>query len=675
MIENKKTSVLYSSKEKNNNLSEYKVDISKEKFISSERKKLGFEFISKKRNRNKMKKKQKISINSPYENKKVEELSDSIQKEKEEKYIGPAKMKYAFKGLVKPLNQDESVIFPKKIAENFKMEKKFIEHSNKIMNININYNSIKQFSSHKHQKENIKIKESEKKLKNIMPQSNILDSNKFNSINKDLFKKINKINNKIIVKNIGSCGINEIKEFFSCCGNIVKVKLPKNNRKDNEKTAIIYFKNKEECNIAIKKIGEKLKGNTIEVEYYTNVKKKEKDIKGENILNIEKIPKDIKEKEENNAKKINTDKVQKPSQSPKLIDEINKKLYDFGNEIKKYVNESINAINTKIGLLNLINQQNDKNLNIKMENNNNKINRILNQNQILYLRKVTNFIIEEIIKVYKNSIAKTRKKFELNNKKKKFGIIVARWDLKGISKYKINLVFDFLFNVRKNASFFVNLNNENIEIQKSIFYELFGKTNKSIENKFDEKKEVILDIKDMTTILLENGIHEKIKKQNYQDNIQLISFINKLINEEDINKITTEFKENLQNPSNNNIYSNLIEIMNGNIQKKSLLKNLADKVTSFNEEVRINNEFILKKGQEINSEYFYKEWLKTFKEENYKKDYMYCHFIKEEKMVSLDDIKNIINTLIPNFHANLFENEPGQFEDKIDSIINTYDIP
>lgn len=103
-----------------------------------------------------------------------------------------------------------------------------------------------------------------------------------------------------------------------------------------------------------------------------------------------------------------------------------------------------------------------------------------------------------------------------------------------------------------------------------------------------------------------------------------------------------------------------------------MLENLLNKINLIYNEEKTNNELFLEKRQEINSQYFYNEWLKTFDNEKYKKDSNFCHFINLKYMVKLNEIKNIIVTLIPTFKINLFEEEPGQFEDKVVQTIEKY---
>ena len=468
----KKKNKIDSIQGKNYNISKYGIKEKKEntsKDISTSAHK-NMEFMSKKRNR---KNKSKIEINSPFKNKKSEDdilvspekkniqkkmeiknIQSSQKKEKdrekdrEKENVTPSK-KLLIKNLNKKTLPKKNYSYSKTMRINFIDEKEeemknVLKKDNKDfvsnLNINMSKNYIKLMSPKKELKENI----FEEK---IIYQSNKLDSPKLNE-NKESFNKETNIYHKIIVKNIDTCKVNEIKEFFIDCGNIFKIDIKKNT-KDSTKVAIIHFKKKEECDQAIKKNGELLKANKIKIKYCKDWKneKGEKEIKGSKIKNIEKeennennkkegkIESKIEKKDDKEEKDRNSNSGDKNKESPKFLDEsaFNAKLLKFRDELKKEINENINKIikeninitikesNIKIGLLNLINLQSEKYLNIKIESLNNKIKKILNTYQILYIKKVTNFIIEKIIQTYSICLAKTKKKFELNNKKKNLG--------------------------------------------------------------------------------------------------------------------------------------------------------------------------------------------------------------------------------------------------------------
>lgn len=85
------------------------------------------------------------------------------------------------------------------------------------------------------------------------------------------------------------------------------------------------------------------------------------------------------------------------------------------------------------------------------------------------------------------------------------------------------MVFDFLFNIRQNASSYVHLNEKNIKLQKEFFYELFR--NNKENNIKNESVELLLDVNEMTKILFENGIQIQENTFINQDNNNKIIFI------------------------------------------------------------------------------------------------------------------------------------------------------
>ena len=274
------------------------------------------------------------------------------------------------------------------------------------------------------QKETTKQNKYEEKTKNINVSLKFND----NKTNKDIIKKEKVSNTKILVKKKS-----EKKECFSCYRDDLGENKEVLSNIYDERIGISNYKKKEECDQAFKKSGEKLKENPIKIENLICLNK-EYVKKDEN--NEEKNNNNIYEK--NNNKLDEKDIIKSKENEPSVyFDEslLNKKLLSFGNELKEYIEkeikekinksnnelnkrtnkvikeaiegankeinkkmekmeEKIKESNIKIGLLNLINNQSEKFLNIKLENMNYKMEKILNTYQILYLRKLTNFIIE-----------------------------------------------------------------------------------------------------------------------------------------------------------------------------------------------------------------------------------------------------------------------------------------
>ena len=117
----------------------------------------------------------------------------------------------------------------------------------------------------------------------------------------------------------------------------------------------------------------------------------------------------------------------------KTNDKLNKTNEEL-NKTKDELHKLKKNTNIKIGLLSQIIKQS----NIYNKNNNklleSKIDFLKNILLVMYKRKLTNLITLDIINANKNDLAITKHKFGVD---KKFGIIVAKKDINGISKYKI----------------------------------------------------------------------------------------------------------------------------------------------------------------------------------------------------------------------------------------------
>ena len=107
-----------------------------------------------------------------------------------------------------------------------------------------------------------------------------------------------------------------------------------------------------------------------------------------------------------------------------------------------------------------------------------KNNMLLNSYKILYFRKISNIILDIILKNYNSSLYKTEKIFidETKPKYKQnyFPIIIAKENIKNIEINKINLLLDYLMFVKDFTSSFIHLV-EKCDIQIEILFDLFGK--------------------------------------------------------------------------------------------------------------------------------------------------------------------------------------------------------
>ena len=124
---------------------------------------------------------------------------------------------------------------------------------------------------------------------------------------------------------------------------------------------------------------------------------------------------------------------------------LNNKIDVLGENMKKR-KEEINELNKQVYLLSQIYKESEiyiKKLGQNYLDTKSQINRVLNTYKVLYIRKICNIIIKELIDRYKNNIALTKTKFKSDNGPD-FSLTVVFKDILKISKSKIKVVFYFL---------------------------------------------------------------------------------------------------------------------------------------------------------------------------------------------------------------------------------------
>ena len=181
-----------------------------------------------------------------------------------------------------------------------------------------------------------------------------------------------------------------------------------------------------------------------------------------------------------------------------------KKTNDELNKTKDELHKLKKNTNIKIGLLSQIIKQS----NIYNKNNNklleSKIDFLKNILLVMYKRKLTNLITLDIINANKNDLAITKHKFGVD---KKFGIIVAKKDINGISKYKINLLLDFLRHIKQLSSKVIHMKKvKQFKLKNEIFSEFLK------EYKFHKKSEDengLLQTKDIINFIFGEERQEK----------------------------------------------------------------------------------------------------------------------------------------------------------------------
>lgn len=355
------------------------------------------------------------------------------------------------------------------------------------------------------------------------------------------------------------------------------------------------------------------------------------------------------------------------------INELKNKTNELENETNELKNETnelkseIGEQNKKIYLLSEIYHESDK-FSKKIENNlidlRTQFNKVINTFKVLYIRKICNFIIKELINRYHDNIALTKYKFK-NNVGHDFSLTVVLRDLYKISKKKITSLFDFLWDTQKNCSKLIHLNNVRLPIVKEIFYTLI---NKDIKDK--KKDTLFVDISEMVKLLFEKMEDEKEGTSNKLN--ERIAILDKYIKEEEIKisedgnvEININIKDDDDDDEETNYSQKMEMIMSGkyegNITIIKLLKILKNKYM-YNEN---QNKLLIGTNGSIEPEYFYNLWISSFTREGYKKSNKYKKYIDSNNLPSIKELKNMLITLLSGFKINFFDEDPSDLTQKI----------
>ena len=243
----------------------------------------------------------------------------------------------------------------------------------------------------------------------------------------------------------------------------------------------------------------------------------------------------------------------------------------------------INLLNKKILLLSEIYQQSEiylKKINRYVVNSKSEINCLINSFKVLFIRKICNYILDNIYVKYKNSLALTVKVF-VNSENTSFNMVVAKDDIAGINKYKINLLLDFLIETKRKCSRIIHINEEDVPVIKEIFFSILDK-GKNVKN-----NELIMNIQDMTYVLFNDNVIKNEKSSNKYNKV--ISFLNNYLNDdgEDLTEESIIKEENIADDSLNeqdkeeDYFKRIKKVLSGeknNIEIKELVEILKEKL-------------------------------------------------------------------------------------------------
>ena len=393
---------------------------------------------------------------------------------------------------------------------------------------------------------------------------------------------------------------------------------------ENEKESIeniiksIEEKQNKEKNKVVKENQQKSMRNKIEIERHEKAETK----KEETYLDIE------KEKTKNDGEE---------SAIPKILEVLNNLTRDVQNlkNIVKEQNDKIENQNKIINIMNDIDNQKDIYYKTKINGINKKVKLIMNSYKILYMRKLANLLLQKIYKKYSHCLGKTYIEYGNKKEKKKVDVIAVFPDIKKLNtveSYNINLLIDFLRFVWKKCSTGIHINDENFPFQKEILYEYLNPV-KKINNKkiVNNNLEKSMKIKEIINLIFE----ENNERDENSENIKILEsdlvkeiknkikeglILNKT--EENINKINFEEEDILTISSSEsdddfgeNEIKNIIQKSMNKIDLSLIIKKLF-KLIKANQK---NNNNINDNIIDINGEYLYKLWKRTFINEEYNK--------------------------------------------------------
>ena len=386
---------------------------------------------------------------------------------------------------------------------------------------------------------------------------------------------------------------------------------------ENEKESIeniiksIEEKQNKEKNKVVKESQQKSLRNKIEIERHEKAETK----KEETYLDIE------KEKAKNDGEE---------SAIPKILEVLNNLTRDVQN--LKNVVENQNKI---INIMNDIDNQKDIYYKNKINGINKKVKLIMNSYKILYMRKLANLLLQKIYKKYSHCLGKTFIEYGNKKEKKKVDVIAVLPNIKKldtVESYNINLLIDFLRFVWKKCSTGIHINDENFPFQKEILYEYLNPV-KKINNKkiVNNNLEKSMKIKEIINLIFEENNERDENSENFKIlESDLVKEIKNKIKEglimnkteENINKINFEEEDILTISSSEsdddfgeNEIKNIIQKSVNEVDLSLIIKKLF-KLIKANQK---NNNNINDNIIDINGEYLYKLWKRTFINEEYKK--------------------------------------------------------
>jgi len=533
------------------------------------------------------------------------------------------------------------------------------------------------------------------------------DSNADNTRNKN--EKSNKEENRTIFVRayFDKMTKKELNEIFKKYGDIsmIQVKSPK--------ISLIEFKDKISADEVIKNKNKIFhKGRKLKVEYSKNqindgnqsvfVKETENIELSESNENTDKSELSLKKDDgdedkfsylEKKIKKLEKKysklegKYEELEGKNKELEGKNKELEGKNNDLEGENEQRKNEINNLKIYTNIMSEINNQ-VEILSNNNfsymNNRLELILNSYKIIYMRKLSNLLLEQIYKKYSANLAKVKVSYG-KIRKIIIVVLVPIKHPKKIDSYQVNLLIEYFRFIWDKSSSIIHVNDKDFPYQKEIFHEYLKGTIKTNKDKNINNNSI--SVGNLVTILFESNDEMKYnlnnnKNKNHTEENKLSNLIEEMLPDKKSNS-NDDSEFFFLNKKENGKFIYLSETeeskeSNYDIDENEVKKYIENNCKEFDFSSQLSKLIKLIKLNkdnknydnaitQINAEMFYKLWKNSFQTENIKKKDNYVKYIKLDKIQSLKEMGNLLCELLDGINVDVFVDDPKN----IDKIIKT----
>ena len=305
---------------------------------------------------------------------------------------------------------------------------------------------------------------------------------------------------------------------------------------------------------------------------------------------------------------------------------------------------------------------------------NNKLRLMLNSYKILYMRKLSNLLLEQIYNKYSENLGKGK----INYGKKKKNIIVVLKPIntpQNIDNIQVNLLIEYLRFIWDKSSSVIHVNDKSFPYQKEIFHEYLKGSLNSPRKKIKDNNAI--SIRHLVNILFEKDDEKRINLSNdYSNNNKLVKIIEEMLKEKNSNSkdnnqsFFLNDKENEQfiflsdsEDSKESIYDIDENEIKNYIENNSKEFDLSSQINKLIKLIELNKDRMKLLGNvnEINPSLFYNIWKSTFDNERYKLKPEFIKYFKKEKIQSLKEMGNLLCTLLEGVEINIFQQINTEF--------------